>query len=251
MSNTETMQLDLFHGVVLTTEQQEQIDSFINSQAKNAVVSQENINRTMLLLDEAGFVQGVDYACNFEIEEVTGKREFGYSYNNTNFEYEVTYINSWGCVYLITDSIKDGKIKKHNATVDREGDKLMCTSITDQYRYYKPSTLLTKLKESRKAKINELSRMNKEQVCLDYTVAKYQKLYPEAIVKSGTDYYRGYRRGYESFPIVVIEFKSGSSVTFQLGYGYELDQERLHKRYDAQRETVEQTLERFNNQKIK
>ena len=29
-------QLDLFEGLVLTTEQQEQIDSFINSQAKNA-----------------------------------------------------------------------------------------------------------------------------------------------------------------------------------------------------------------------
>ena len=245
-------QLDLFEGLVLTTEQQEQIDSFINSQAKNAVVSQENINRTMLLLDEAGFVQGVDYNSNYEVHEVTKKREFGYSYNNTNFEHEVTYMNAVGSVYLITDIIKDGKIKKHNASVSREGDKLMCTNITEQYRYYKPSTLLTKLKESRKAKINELSRQNKEQVCLDYTVVKYQKLYPEATVKAGTDYDRGYRGGrYNQFKTVVIEFKSGSSVTFQLGYGYELDKERLHKRYDAQKETVEQTLERFNNQKSK
>ena len=245
-------QLDLFHGVVLTTEQQEQVDNFIKSQEKRAVERQEEMNRTMLLLDEAGFVQGVDYACNFEIEEVTGKREFGYSYNNTNFEYEVTYINSYGCVYLITDSIQDGKIKKHNATVDREGSKLMCTYITEQYRYYKPSTLLTKLKENRKSKIAELDRKNKEQVCLDYTVTKYQKLYPEATVKAGTDYDRGYRgHSYTEFKTVVIEFKSGSSVTFRLGYGYELDKERLHKRYDAQKETVEQTLERFNNQKIK
>ena len=245
-------QLDLFEGLVLTTEQQEKIDSFIERQAKEAIITQESINRTMLLLDEAGFVQGVDYGCNFEISEVTSKREFGYSYNDTNFEHEVTYINSYGCVYLIADTIKDGKIKKYNASVDREGNKLMCTSITSQYRYYKPSTLLTKLKENRKTKINELSRQNKEQVCLDYTIAKYQKLYPEATVKAGTDYYRGYRgRSYDSFKIVVIEFKSGSSVTFQLGYGYELDQERLHKRYDAQKETVEQTLERFNNQKAK
>ena len=245
-------QLDLFEGLVLTTEQQEKIDSFIERQAKEAIRTQESINRTMLLLDEAGFVQGVDYGCNFEISEVTSKREFGYSYNDTNFEYEVTYINSYGRVYLIADTIKDGKIKKYNASVDREGNKLMCTSITSQYRYYKPSTLLTKLKENRKAKINELNRQNKEQVCLDYTIAKYQKLYPEATVKAGTDYYRGYKgRSYDSFKIVVIEFKSGSSVTFQLGYGYELDEERLHKRYDAQKETVEQTLERFNNQKAK
>ena len=245
-------QLDLFHGVVLTTEQQEQINSFIKDQANRAVKCQEDINRTMLLLDEAGFVQGVDYDSNFDIEEVTGKREFGYSYNSTNFEYEVTYINSYGCVYLITDIIKDGKIKKYNASVSREGNKLMCTNITEQYRYYKPSTLLTKLKENRKSKIAELNRQNKEQVCLDYTVAKYQKLYPEATVKAGTDYDRGYRgHSYTEFKIVVIEFKSGSSVTFRLGYGYELDKERLHKRYDAQKETVEQSLERFNNQKAK
>ena len=39
MSNTETMQLDLFHGVVLTTKQQEEIDNFINKQAERAVKS--------------------------------------------------------------------------------------------------------------------------------------------------------------------------------------------------------------------
>ena len=245
-------QLDLFEGLVLTTEQQEQIDSFVKSEAKRAVVSQENISRTMMLLDEAGFVQGVDYNSNYEVYEVTKKREFGYSYNNTNFEYEVTYMNAVGGVHLIADTIKEGKIVKYNASVDREGSKLMCTSITEQYRYYKPSTLLTKLKENRKAKIQELDRKNKEQVCLDYTVAKYQKLYPEAIVKAGTDYDRGYRgHNYTEFKTVVIEFKSGSSVTFRLGYGYELDKERLHKRYDAQKETVEQSLERFNNQKAK
>ena len=244
-------QLDLFEGLVLTTEQQEKIDSFVKSEAKRAVVSQENISRTMMLLDEAGFVQGVDYNSNYEVHEVTKKREFGYSYNNTNFEHEVTYMNAVGNIYLIVDTIKDNKIVKHNASVSREGSKLMCTNITDQYRHYKPSTLLTKLKESRKAKINELSRQNKEQVCLDYTIAKYQKLYPEAEVKEGSDHIRYGRHDYQQFKTVVVEFKSGSSVTFQLGYSYELDKERLHKSYDAQKETVEQTLERFNNQKDK
>ena len=246
-------QLDLFEGLVLTTEQQEQVDSFIKRQTLNAAEADRNVGRIMMMLDEAGFVMGVDYGCNFEVFEVTSKREFGYSYNNTNFEHEVTYINAVGGVYLITDVIRDGKIIKHNAPVSREGDKLMCTNITDQYRYYKPSTLLTKLKESRKAKIQELDRKNKEQVCLDYTVAKYQKLYPEAEVKADYDYYSAYnnRSSYEQFRIVVVKFKSGSSVTFRLGYGYELDKERLHKSYDAQKENVEQTLERFNNQKAK
>ena len=53
MTNTETMQLDLFNGVVLTTKQQEQVDSFIKNQEKRAIQSQEDISKTMLLLDEA------------------------------------------------------------------------------------------------------------------------------------------------------------------------------------------------------
>jgi len=251
MINKETMQLDLFHGVVLTAKQQEEIDNFIKKQAKRAVKSQEDVNKTMLLLDEAGFVQGVDYNSDFEVYEVTKKREFGYSYNNTNFEYEVTYMHFEGGVHLIVDTIKGGKIVKHKASIDRDGYKIMCTSITEQYRHYKPSSLLTKLKEHRKSIINELDRNNKEQACLDYTVAKYQKLYPEAMVKAGTDYYRGYRRGYESFPVVILDFKSGSSITFRLGYDLNFDDEYLHKSYDAQKETFKQKLERFNNQKAK
>ena len=33
---------------------------------------------------------------NFEIFEVTKEVSFGYSYNNTNFEHEVTYMNAVG-----------------------------------------------------------------------------------------------------------------------------------------------------------
>ena len=83
-------QLDLFEGLVLTTEQQEQVNSFIKLQTLNASEANRNVGRIMMLLDGAGFVQGVDYGSNFEVFEVTSKREFGYSYNNTNFEHEVT-----------------------------------------------------------------------------------------------------------------------------------------------------------------
>jgi hypothetical protein len=241
-------QLDLFEGLVLTTDQQEKIDYFINSQAKNAVMSQENINRTMLLLDEAGFVQGVDYNSNYEVHEVTNKREFGYSYNDTNFEYEVTYMNAVGGVYLIVDTIKNGKIVKYNTPVSREGNKLMCTTITEQYRYYKPSSLYVKLYEYNERKVNELEHNNKQKIALDIVVAKYQKLYPNAKVTIGSDYYR---RSYSSFPTVKVKFESGSSVEFTLGYGDEMEKERFHKKYDAQTETTKDLLDRFNNQKTK
>jgi hypothetical protein len=248
MSNTETMQLDLFNGVVLTTKQQDDINKFIHTQDNRAVESQENVNKTMLLLDEAGFVQGRDYENNFEIYEVTKEHTFGYSYNNTNWEHEVTYMNAVGGVYLKVNIIKDGKIKTHNASVSREYNKLMCTSITEQYRYYKPSSLRTKFNEYNEHKINELEYNNKQKIALDIIVAKYQKLYPEAEVKISSDYYR---RSYNSFPTVKVKFESGSSVEFTLGYSNEMEKEKFHKKYDAQTETVENLLERFNNQKAK
>ena len=97
-------------------------------------------------------------------------------------------------------------------------------------------------------KVNELEHNNKQKIALDIIVAKYQKLYPKAEVKIGSDYYR---RSYNSFPIVKVKFESGSSVEFTLGYGDEMEKERFHKKWDAQTETTKDLLTRFNNQKAK
>jgi|TARA_B110000438_G_scaffold297352_1_gene343620 hypothetical protein len=247
MSNSNT-QLDLFHGVVLTTEQEQEIATWIEKQAKRAVASNDEVNRIMLMLDRAGFVQNEDYKTNFEIFKVTKEVSFGYSYNNTNYEHEVTYMNAVGGVSLITNCIHEGEIKTRNASVDRDGDKLMCTAVTEQYRYYKPSSLLTKLKEYNDRKINELERNGKQKIAMNKIIAKYKKLYPKAVVYSSTDYRRG---DYTSFPIVKVKFESGSEVSFTLGYSGELDKERFHKKYDAVSETTEVLLERFSNQKAK
>jgi len=87
-----------------------------------------------------------------------------------------------------------------------------------------------------------------KKIALDIIVAKYQKLYPNAKVTIGSDYYR---RSYASFPTVKVKFESGSSVEFVLGYGNEMDKERFHKKYDAQTETTKDLCDRFNNQKAK
>jgi len=247
MSNLEN-QLDLFQGVLLTTKQEQQIATWVEGMAKRAVALQDEVNTIMLMLDRAGFVQNEDYKCNFEVFEVTKEQEFGYSYNNTNFEHEVTYMNAVGGVSLIINHIHEGKIKKSNAGVDRDGDKLMCSTVTDQYRYYKPSSLLTRLKGYNTRKVSELSRNKAEKIAVDKIITKYKKLYPKAVVYSSTDYYRG---SYQSFPIVKVKFASGSEVSFTLGYGDELEKERFHKKYDAINESTEILMERFNNQKAK
>jgi hypothetical protein len=248
MTNTETMQLDLFHGVVLTQDQEKEVKNWVKRQATNAAENQENVNRIMLMLDEAGFVQGKDYDSNFEIHEVTCDREFGYSYNNTNYEYEVTYLNSCGNVYLKVNTIHEGKIKNYNSTVSREGDKLMCTSVTSQYRYYKPSSLLVKFNEYNSLQNSKLNRMNAEDIAIENIIAKFKKQYPKAEVTRGSDYYR---RSYQDFPIVKVKFESGSEVSFTLGWSDDLENVRFHKKHDAVSESTEALMERFNNQKAK
>ena len=247
MSNLEN-QLDLFHGVVLTQDQEKEVKDWVKRQATNAAENQENVNRIMLMLDEAGFVQGKDYNSNFEIHEVTCDREFGYSYNNTNYEYEVTYLNSCGNVYLKVNTIHEGKIKNYNSTVSREGDKLMCTSVTSQYRYYKPSSLLVKFNEHNSLQNSKLNRLNAEDIAIENIIAKFKKQYPKAEVTRGSDYYR---RSYQEFPIVKVKFESGSEVSFTLGWSGDLENVRFHKKHDAVSESTEALMERFNNQKVK
>ncbi|MDB4549363.1 hypothetical protein N9Z86_00415 [bacterium] len=247
MSNSNT-QLDLFNGVVLTTEQEQEINTWVENQARRAANNQEECNTISRLLEEAGFEYGKDFKNNFDIFEVTSKREFGYSYNNTNYEHEVTYMNAVGGVSLIINCIHEGEIRKQNASVDRDGNKLMCTTVTDQYRYYKPSSLLTRLKGYNVRKVSELSRNKAEKIAVGKIITKYKKLYPKAVVCSSTDHYRG---SYTSFPIIKVKFNSGSEVSFTLGYSGELDKERFHKKYDAISEGADELLERFNKQPSK
>ena len=248
MSNA--IQLDLFQGKVLTTEQEQEIATFVKRQEERAVKAEKRMNGIISLLDEAGFVYGKDYGSNFEIEEVTKECQFGYSYNNTNYEHEVTYTQNTGNVFLWVNTINNGELKTYKSSVDKEGDKLMCTSVTSQYRHYKPSSLLVKYKEHNQRIAGELEHKNKQSVALNNVVANFQTFYPDAQVTIGSDYYRS-RRNYDSFPIVKVEFKSGSYISFQLGYGDKMEEVRFHKKYDAQSETTDQLLTRFNNQKAK
>ena len=248
MSNA--IQLDLFHGKVLTTEQQEEVNRFIKNQAERAIKAEKRINGIISMLDEAGFVYGQDYSSDFEVKEVTREQRFGYGYNNTDYEFEVTYTQSSGNVFLWVNTINNGELKTYKSSVDKEGDKLMCTSVTSQYRHYKPSSLLVKYKEHNQRIVGELEHKNNQSIALNNVVAKYQTLYPEAKVTIGSDYYRS-RRNYDSFPLVIVTFKSGSSVSFQLGYSNNMEEVRFYKKYDAQTEKVEDLLNRFNNQKAK
>ena len=247
MLNTETMQLDLFEGKILTDEQRLEVQKYIEGCDKEVIRKQDENRRVQLLLNDAGFKQGIDYVNNFEVFEKTYNHEFGYSYNNTQWESEVNVMRCSGGCQIIYDVIREGKSTISKSFVYREGDKLQCTSITSQYRFYKPSSLLTKLKENNESILNKLESIDRKSNLLDYTVEKYTKLFPDAKVRVGSDYSRDLN--YARFKTVIINFPSNSYVIYKLGYEY--DKEYLYKKFDNVVDTLKgiDLLNHFNNQK--
>ena len=247
MSNTETMQLDLFEGKILTNDQRLEIQQYISKCDKEVVRKREENIKIQLLLDRAGFREGIDYVNDFGVGVKTYDHEFGYNYNNTEWVAEVEVMRSSGGCQILFDSFRNGKIEMGKSYVSREGDKLQCTSITSQYRYYKPSSLLAKLKEHNSYSLRQLESTNKKQNIIEYTVEKYTKLFPNAEVKIGSDYNRG-RIIFNEFKTVIINFPSGSYVIYRLGY--DNDGEYLHKKFDNVVDVLKgmDLLNHFNNQ---
>ena len=79
-------QLELFQ--VLNTEQQTEVNSFVERTNKQVVDRVASIKKMIDLLETGGFVEGVDFKRNFEIGESTHERTFGWGDNK--FDAEVT-----------------------------------------------------------------------------------------------------------------------------------------------------------------
>jgi hypothetical protein len=245
-----SLQLELDFGM-LTAEQQGRVDSFKREQERNAIRRTSNVKHEEELLLSGGFQEGIHFVNTFKCEEVTKTRSLGYG--DDKFETQATYIDYSGCCSLITDYFNSQKNEMTigKCGVSREGDKLECTTITSQYRAYKPTSLFKKLQEYNTDQKNKHELANKTKLILNHTLDKYKKLFPNATVEAGTDYYKNLQSNYKEFPIVYIKFDSGSYVSFRLGH--EIDKEYLHKKFDQVDKdmSIEDTLEMFNKQEVK
>ena len=248
MSN-QVKQLELDFGM-LTVDQQERVDRFKSTIKTDTTRRTESVKRTQELLLSGGFQEGIDFVNDFKCEKVTEVRSFGYG--DDEFEAEVTFIQALGCCSLITDYFNSSKNEMtiEKCSVSREGDKLECSYITPQYRAYKPSTLFNKLQDYNTDQKNKYEFANKTKLILNHTIDKYKKLFPNAIVTEGRDYYKGRNYNYEEFSIVYVKFDSGSYVSFRLGH--EIDKEYTHKKFDAvaSQMSAMDLLEMFNNQGV-
>jgi hypothetical protein len=238
-------QLELFQ--VLSKNQLAMIQEYKNRQEKYSISEKLSTDSIQTLMVEAGFILGEDFQNTFKTHKVT--KEITLGRYNEPFVTEITYIESTGCVSINYTyySSQDKLIKHSKAIVSREGKKLECSSITSQYRAYLPSSLLQKLKEKNKKSTNEFEKANLESSMMLHTIAKYEDLYPEACISPSTDFSK-YNGRYQSYDTILIEFKSGSTVT--LRFGHNIDDEYISKSVDAVVKNMEMTdkLNHFNNQ---
>jgi hypothetical protein len=252
MKETENIkdpnQLDLFAGILLTTEQQEQVNTYIETQKKNSEYAQNRHKHVVAFLLANDFVEGVHFEQSCKVTIETRETTLGSRYNNTSFETEVEIEKCDSQIYLLGQNFyiweTDKKLKPAKFWVDVENNKIQCGSITEQYRFYKPKTILEKLKIHNEKAANQFEEFKQKENLEKNTIEKYTKLYPNAEVTSKD----GYTKASGSFRLVEVKFKSGSYVQFKLDtYN---NKEYLCSKYDALTDklTAEELLDKFSKQ---
>ena len=238
-------QLDMFAGIILTIEQQKQVDSHIDSVNKSTNYQKYKIQQIEQLLIEAGFKIGVDFENTFKSSlEI---RTVSIGWGNNKFETEITAeffsgdINLFGLCF----NKYDKKIEKRKFGIDISNGKLQTsTTIQDQYRYVKPKTLLKKLEEHNEKSKQQFEEHKKKNSLKQSVIEKYTKLHPNAVITTKDDWskYNG------TFELIEVKFDSGSYIQFKLDTYKNV--EFIYKKHDAEFEKMnaEELLERFSKQ---
>ena len=239
-------QLDLFAGKLLTPDQQTQVDNCIANRNKNALLLESENKRVENMLIEAGFIKGVTFKNNFKSTIDTREVTLGYSYNQTQFEVEITAAFTSGGIELLGKRFDSTtkELRNGSFSFDVQKDKLQSWSIQDNSRYVKQKTLLAKLLERNEKEKQRFEEYNKSTALLNATLKKYKKLYPSATVTSGRDY----AKYYGSFDMIKVEFESGSYIEFRIDI-YS-NRAILHRKKDVEYEALnsDELLERFSKQ---
>jgi hypothetical protein len=240
-------QLDLFEGILLTPEQEKQAMEFVERRKNQVEQGKKRFEQIESQLLAAGFIKGNHFVNTFKIETVTKTVELGYSYNNTNFKVELTYLETTGDIslkgtHLSFDNKKE--IKERKFYFDYDKGKFNCSGIQGNYRFVKAETLLQKLIENDEKVVRQFRENQKKTNLKQSVIDKYTKLYPNATVTVKSDWtkYSG------SFEIIEVRFESDSYIQFRLDL-YN-NKEYMYKKYDATFEKLssDELLERFSKQ---
>jgi len=246
MKDTENFkdpnQLDLFAGIVLTAEQQSQVDRNIDNINQSTNWQRNKVQQLEQLLVEAGFKKGIDFENTFKSSLETKNIKIGYGI--WQFETEITAEFHSGDVVLKGLRFANNELIKTTFTIDIDNDKVQCYTVQGQSRYIKPKTLLEKLNQHNECQKDALKDFQNKTNLKRIVVEKYTKLYPNAVVTVKSDWtkYSG------SFEVIEVKFKSGSYIQFRLDtYN---NKEYMFRNHDAEfvKLNSEELLNRFSKQ---
>jgi hypothetical protein len=239
-------QLPLFADM-LTVEQEQRITTAKVDAAKQTLRQQDEVLRKVNIVDEAGFTTN-QYIYNTDCTKVMREINVN-SWRETSKMVEVELDRFSGNFYILFDEYDKGKneIVKRKATVDLRGDKIECYWLNNNSRAMKPTTILANIAKAAETAKYKYKIANQTKSTVEYTVDKYQKLYPDAEVKAGKGYNSG-RGNYTEFDTVTVTFKSGSYVVFEV---YTTpDKEYVREKYDAvfRKMSINEVMDYFNVQ---
>ena len=235
-------QLDLFAGIVLTVEQQSQVDRNVDNINQSTNLQRNKVQQLEQLLVEAGFKKGIDFENTFKSSLETRNIKIGYG--SGQFETEVTAEFYSGDVVLKGLRFVNNELKKSVFNLEINRDKVQCSAVQDQYRFIKPKTLFEKLKLFNEKAKQQFKEYQKENSLKQSVIDKYTKLYPNATITIKSDWtkYSG------SFEVIEVKFESGSYIQFKLDtYN---NKEYMYKKHDAEFNNLnsEELLNRFSKQ---
>ena len=240
-----TNQLNLFASVA----QQEVIDQ---QKSYYKINSEQRFNRCKIIksiLDQNGFIEDVHYKFDAELytKQVENARLSDKKGNVFTANYE--RIDVKGSVRLLTKYFYASKntLNTDLSSVDVEDGKLQCGAITTQYRYYKPSTLLKKLKEYNEEQERKYTRFNSWMDRVNAYSYEMANKYPSADISIVTGSKRDYYGKYIDMRMVMVKFPSGSFIKFNIPE-YDFQNITTAGIVDVQKESTDDMLDRFSRQ---
>lgn len=208
-------QLELFK----TKEQEEKLQYAIDRFNKRQVESKENFYNILNILDQNGFVKGKHYTILGECKYISDYKEFDYGGWRENLTEEVL-VEFWsGSINFLYSRYNkyDNKIDNCSTWVDLKNGKFNLSQLQGNYRYIKPSTLLSKLDESHINAKNSFDRANKYNLTVINAMEELTSKFPDAKVTRST-----YNDN------ITIEFKNGNLVIYKVWSDGTLSEKRCY-----------------------
>lgn len=239
-------QLGLFKSVYLENKIKAETD-FMKHSGEHVIL---NVMNKIKVLENSGFVEGKDFIDDTKIVDKVITKSLT-DEDGSIYKEDIRYKTCEGSLYLLVNEIKkndDGAryINKDKVSIWFENDKIQCSRITPQYRYYKATSILEKLHSYNDEVVNKMNRLDEKDHNRITKALMLQSEYPNAEVTHGrSSRYIKRAAQYATVEWIKIEFQSGSYMVFELNYKNELS---VIEERDVFKETMEERMLRYSKQ---